>query len=109
MKYITTFALALVFTASVALAGEKPVEGKIVCGRCTAKIEGAKCSAAVTYKGKDGKEQTLLLAGKLVKGKGCEGIPHGKFCSPKKSVAVTITGTIKDGKFVGTKLVVKKK
>ena len=55
MKYITTFALALVFTASVALAGEKPISGKIVCGKCTAKIKGAGCSAAVTYKGKDGK------------------------------------------------------
>ena len=108
MKYITTFALALVFTASVALAGEKPVEGKIVCAMCKAKIEGAKCSPAFTFKGKDGKEQTLLLVGKLVKGKSCEGIPHGEFCSPKKSVAVTITGSAKDGKFTATKIVKKK-
>ena len=107
MKYITTFALALAFSASVALAGEKPINGKIVCGKCTAKIKGAGCSAAFTFKGKDGKVQTLLLVGKLVKGKGAEGLPHGKFC--KKSVAVTMTGEIKDGKFVGTKLVVKKK
>ncbi len=106
MKYIMTLALALVFSASVALAGEKPIEGKIVCGKCTAKIKGAGCSPAFAFKGKDGKEQTLLLAGKLVKGKGAEGLPHGKFC--KKSVAVTMTGEIKDGKFVGTKLVVKK-
>ena len=107
MKYITTFALALAFSASVALAGEKPIEGNIVCAMCKAKIEGAGCSPAFAFKGKDGKVQTLLLVGKLVKGKGAEGLPHGKFC--KKSVAVTMTGEIKDGKFVGTKLVVKKK
>jgi hypothetical protein len=109
MKYITTFALALVFSASVALAGEKPVEGKIVCAKCTAKIEGAGCSPAFIFKGKDGKEQTLLLAGTVVKGRGCEGIAHGKFCAKGKSVAVAITGKIADGKFTGTKLVVKKK
>ena len=109
MKYITTFALALVFTASVALAGEKPVEGKVVCAKCTAAIEGAGCSPAFVFKGKDGKEQTLLLAGKVVKGKGCEGISHGKFCAKGKSVAVAITGKVTDGKFTGTKLVVKKK
>ena len=107
MKYITTFALALVFTASVALAGEKPVDGKIVCAKCKAGI-AKKCAPAFTLKGKDGKEQTLLLAGKLVKGNTCEGIEHGEFCSKKKSVAVTITGSAKDGKFTATKIVRKK-
>ena len=107
MKYITTFALALVFSASVALAEDKPIEGNIVCAMCKAKIEGAGCSPAFTFKGKDGKEQTLLLVGKLVKGKSAKGLPHTEFC--QKSVAVTMTGEIKDGKFVGTKLVVKKK
>jgi hypothetical protein len=109
MKYITTFALALVFSASVALAGEKPVEGKIVCGKCTAKIKGAGCSAAVTVKGKDGKAVSYLLAGKLVKGKGCEGIAHGKICKPGSGVTVTITGKVEDGKFIATKIVAKKK
>ena len=80
MKYITTFALALVFSASVALAEDKPTEGKVVCAKCTAKIEGAGCSPAFIFKGKDGKEQTLLVVGKLVKGKGAEGLPHVKFC-----------------------------
>ncbi len=108
MKYITTLALALGFSASVALAGEKPVVGKVVCGKCKAKIEGAKCSPAFTFKGKGGKEQTLLLAGKLVKGNTCKGIEHSEFCSPKKSVAVTITGSAKDGKFTATKIVRKK-
>ena len=75
----------------------------------TAKIEGAGCSPAFIFKGKDGKEQTLLLAGTVVKGRGCEGIAHGKFCAKGKSVAVAITGKIADGKFTGTKLVVKKK
>ena len=108
MKYITTFALALVFTASVALAGEKPINGKIVCGKCTAKIEGAGCSAAVTYKGKDGKAVSYLLAGKLVKGKGCEGITHKKICPPGSGVTVTITGKVEKGKFAATKIVLKK-
>ena len=103
-----TFALALAFSASVALAGEKPIEGKIVCGKCTAKIKGAGCSAAFTYKSKDGKEHSYLLVGKLVKGKGCQGIAHGKFCKPGSGVAVAITGKIEDGKFTATKLVVKK-
>ena len=108
MKYITTFALALVFTASVALAGEKPVEGKIVCARCTAKIKGAGCSAAVTVKGKDGKAVSYLLAGKLVKGKGCEGVKHPQICKKGSGVTVTITGKVEDGKFAATKIVVKK-
>ena len=108
MKYITTFALALVFSASVALAGEKPVEGKIVCGKCTAKIPGAKCSAAVTYKGKDGKAVTYLLSGKLVKGNSCQGVKHGQICKPGSGVTVTITGKVEDGKFTATKIVVKK-
>ena len=109
MKYITTFALALAFSASVALAGEKPINGKIVCGKCTAKIKGAGCSAAFTFKGKDGKEQSYLLAGKLVKGKGCEGIENGKFCKPGSGITVAITGKIEDGKFTATKIVAKKK
>ena len=112
MKYITTFALALVFTASVALAGEKPVEGKIVCASCTAKIKGAGCSAAITYKGKDGKAVSYLLAGKLVKGKGkkqvVEGITHKKICPPGSGVTVTITGKVEKGKFAATKIVLKK-
>ena len=29
-----TFALALAFSASIALAGEKPIDGKIVCANC---------------------------------------------------------------------------
>ncbi len=43
-----------------------------------------------------------------MKGKGCEGIAHGKFCKPGSGVAVAITGKIEDGKFTATKLVVKK-
>ena len=113
MKYITTFALALVFSASVALAEDKPVEGKIVCGKCTAAIKGAGCGAAITYKGKDGKAVSYLLAGKLVKGKGkkqvVEGITHKKICPPGSSVTVSITGKVEDGKFIATKIVPKKK
>ena len=101
--------VALVFSASVALAEDKPTEGKVVCAKCTAKIEGAGCSPAFIFKGKDGKEQTLLLAGKVVKGKGCEGIAHGKFCKPGSGVTVTITGKVADGKFTATKIVAKKK
>ena len=109
MKHITTFALAFVFTAFVALADEKPVEGKIVCAKCTAKIKGAGCSAAITYKGKDGKAVSYLLTGKLVKGKGCEGIAHGKICKPGSGVTASITGKVEDGKFNATKIVAKKK
>ena len=113
MKYITTFALAFMFTAFVALAGDKPVEAKFVCGKCTAKIKGAGCSAAITYKGKDGKTVSYLLAGKLVKGKGkkqvVEGITHKKICPPGSGVTVTITGKVEDGKFTATKIVAKKK
>jgi len=108
MKYITTFALAFVFTAFVALAGEKPVEGKIVCGKCTAKIKGAGCSAAFTYKGKDGKQVSYLLSGKLVKGKGCGDIKHGTICKPGSGVTASVTGKVEDGKFNATKIVAKK-
>ena len=109
MKYIMTFALALAFSASVALAGEKPIEGKIVCGKCTAKIKGAGCSAAFTYKSKDGKEHSYLLVGKLVKGKGCEGIKHGTICKPGSGVAASVTGKVEGGKFNAVKIVAKKK
>lgn len=109
MKYITTFALAFVFTAFVALADHHSVKAKIVCGKCTAKIKGAGCSAAITYKGKDGKEVSYLLSGKLVKGKGCEGISHGTICKPGSSVAATVTGKVVDGKFNAEKIVAKKK
>ena len=109
MKKLTTLALAFAFTAFIALAGEKPVEAKIVCGKCTAKIAGAGCSAAVTLKGKDGKEVSYLLSGKLVKGKGCEGIGHGTICKPGSSVAATVSGKVEDGKFNASKIVAKKK
>jgi len=109
MKYITTFVLAFVFTAFVALADHHSVQAKIVCGKCTAKIKGAGCSAAITYKGKDGKEVSYLLSGKLVKGKGCEGISHGTICKPGSSVAATVTGKVVDGKFNAEKIVAKKK
>ena len=83
-------------------------EWKIVCAKCTARIS-ASCNAAVTHKGKDGKAVSYLLAGKLVKGKGCEGIAHGKICKPGSGVTVTITGKVEDGKFIATKIVAKKK
>jgi hypothetical protein len=110
MKKLTTLALAFAFTAFIALADHhKPVEAKIVCGKCTAKIAGAGCSAAVTMKGKDGKEVSYLLSGKLVKGKGCEGIGHGTICKPGSSVAAHVTGKVEGGKFNATKIVAKKK
>ena len=109
MKYIMTFALALAFSASVALAGEKPIDGKIVFAKCTAKIKGAGCSAAFTYKGKDGNEHTFVLAGKLVKNKGCGDIKHGSICKPGSSVAASVTGKVEDGKFNAVKIVAKKK
>ena len=80
---------------------------KIVCAKCTARIS-VKCGPAVTYKGKDDKAVYYLLTGKLVKGKGCEGIAHGKFCKPCSGVTVTITGKVEDGKFTATKIVAKK-
>jgi len=98
-----------VFTAFVALADHHSVKAKIVCGKCTAKIKGAGCSAAITYKGKDGKAVSYLLTGKLVKGKGCEGIAHGKICKPGSGVSASVTGKVEDGKFNATKIVAKKK
>ena len=82
-------------------------EWKIVCAKCTARIS-VKCGPAVTHKGKDDKAVYYLLTGKLVKGTGCEGIAHGKFCKPGSSVTVTITGKVEDGKFTATKIVAKK-
>ena len=66
MKYITTIALALAFSVSMAVAGEKTLTGKVVCAKCTAK-KAKKCSPAFVSKGKDGKEVTLLVAGKAAK------------------------------------------
>jgi len=109
MKHITTLALVLGLTASVALADDKPTVGKIVCAKCTGKIKGAGCSAAFTFKGKDGKAVTYVLSGKLVKGKGCEGIAHGKICKPGSGVDVSVTGKVVKGKFDATKIVAKKK
>jgi len=104
MKYITTIALALGFSAFTALAGEKTLTGKIVCAKCTAKIKGAKCSPAFVSKGKDGKAVTLL-----VKGKAAKAIKHKRICTPNTSVEVTITGLIKEGAITAEKLAEKKK
>jgi len=102
MKYITTFALTFVFTAFVSLAGEKTLTGKIVCAKCTAK-KAKKCSPAFVSKDKDGKEVTLLVAGKAAKA-----IKHGRICKPNSSVEVTITGAIKEGTITAAKLTEKK-
>ena len=45
MKKLTTLALAFAFTAFIALGAEKPVEAKIVCAKCTAKIAGQSSSS----------------------------------------------------------------
>jgi hypothetical protein len=107
MKYITTIALALGFTAFTALADDKKAKtltGKIVCAKCTAK-KAAKCSPAfVSNKDKDGKTVTLL-----VKGKAAKAIKHGRICKPNSSVEVTITGLIKAGAITADKLAEKKK
>ena len=103
MKYITTIALALGFSAFTALAGEKTLTGKIVCAKCTAK-KAAKCSPAFVSKGKDGKTVTLL-----VKGKAAKAIKHGRICKKDSSVEVTITGLIKEGAITAEKLAEKKK
>tara|TARA_Y100000588_G_scaffold39270_1_gene37590 strand:+ start:118 stop:438 length:321 start_codon:yes stop_codon:yes gene_type:complete len=105
MKYITTIALALGFTAFTALADDKAktLTGKIVCAKCTAK-KAAKCSPAFVSKGKDGKTVTLL-----VKGKAAKAIKHGRICKPNSSVEVTITGLIKEGAITADKLAEKKK
>jgi len=103
MKYITTIALALAFSVSMAVAGEKTLTGKVVCAKCTAK-KAEKCSPAFVSKGKDGKEVTLLVSGKAAKA-----IKHGRICKPNSSVEVTITGTIKEGTITAAKLTEKKK
>ncbi|MBL67547.1 MAG: hypothetical protein CMO74_03695 [Verrucomicrobiales bacterium] len=90
MKYITTIALALGFSATVALAGEATLEGKVQCAKCTLKKQG-KCQAALVAKGKDGKEQVLLLLGKEAKAL------HKAVCKPGSSVAAKITGAVKEG------------
>ena len=103
MKYITTFALALAFSVSMAVAGEKTLTGKVVCAKCTEK-KAEKCTPAFVSKGKDGKEVTLLVSGKAAKA-----IKHGRICKPNSSVEVTITGTIKEGTITAAKLTEKKK
>tara|TARA_Y100001934_G_scaffold221271_1_gene263755 strand:+ start:497 stop:811 length:315 start_codon:yes stop_codon:yes gene_type:complete len=104
MKYITTIALALAFSVSMAVAGEKTLTGKVVCAKCTAK-SAEKCSPAFVFKGKDGKEITLHVTGKAAKA-----IKHGRICKPNTSVEVTITGTVnKEGTITAAKLTEKKK
>ena len=56
------------------------------------------------FKGKDGKEVTLLVSGKAAKA-----IKHGRICKPNSSVEVTITGMIKEGTITAAKLTEKKK
>ena len=103
MKYITTIALALGFTAFTALAGEKTLTGKIACSKCTCK-KTAKCGPAFVQTGKDGKVTVLLI-----KGKGAKAIPHKAICKPGTKLDITITGTIKEGTIVASKVVQKKK
>jgi hypothetical protein len=102
MKYITTIALALAFSASVALAGEKTLTGKIACSKCTAK-KTKKCGPAFVQTGKDGKETVLLI-----KGKAAKSVKHGLICKPGTKLDISITGTIKDGTIVASKVVLKK-
>ena len=101
MKYITTLALALGFSVSVALAGESTLEGKVQCAKCSLKKQ-KKCQAALVTKGKDGKEQILLLLGKEAKGL------HKRVCKPGSSVAAKITGVVKDGQLTIAKVEEKK-
>ena len=107
MKYITTIALALGFTAFTALAGEKTLTGKIGCSKCTLKKDGKaltkKCGPAVELTDKDGKVTVLLI-----KGKGAKSVKHGLFCKSGTKLDVTITGTIKEGTIVASKVAKKK-
>jgi hypothetical protein len=103
MKYITTFALALAFSASVALAGEKTLTGKIACSKCTFK-KTEKCGPAFEQTDKAGKVTVLLI-----KGKGAKSVKHGLFCKPGTKLDISITGTIKKGTIVASKVVLKKK
>jgi len=102
MKYITSIALALAFSASVALAEEKTLTGKIVCSKCTCK-KTEKCGPAFVSKDKDGKTTVLL-----VKGKAAKSIKHGRICKANSSVEVTITGSIKEGNITASKISEKK-
>ena len=90
MKYIKMIAVALTLSATVAFAGEATLEGKVQCAKCTLKKQD-KCQAALVTKGKDGKEQVLLLLGKEAGGL------HKKVCKPGSSVAAKITGSVKKG------------
>ena len=108
MKYITTFALALAFSASVALAGEKTLTGKIACTKCTLKDkDGNKltkgCSPALVQTDKDGKVTVLFI-----KGDGAKSFKHKKICPPGTKLDATVTGTIKEGTIVANKVVFKK-
>ncbi len=90
MKYIKMIAVALTLSATLAFAGEATLEGKVQCAKCSLKKQG-KCQAALVTKGKDGKEQVLLLLGKEA------GALHKKVCKPGSSVAAKITGAVKEG------------
>ncbi len=102
MKYIMTFALALAFSASVALAGEKTLTGQIACSKCTCK-KTKKCGPAFVQKDKDGKVTVLLITGK-----GAKSIAHKEICKPGTKLDVTVTGTIKEGNIVASKVAKKK-
>ena len=102
MKYITTIALAFAFSVSVALAGEKTLTGQIACSKCTCK-KTKKCGPAFVLKGKDGKVTVLLITGK-----GAKSVAHKEICKPGTKLDVTITGEIKEGTIVASKVEKKK-
>ena len=99
MKYIMTFALALAFSASVALAGEKTLTGQIACPKCTCK-KTKKCGPAFVQKDKDGKVTVLLITGK-----GAKPIAPKEICKPgtKDAVGMASNAGLSDPEFLTTK------
>jgi len=102
MKYLKMTVLALGLSATVALAGEVTLEGKIQCQKCTLK-KAEKCGPAFVYKGDDDKEKIVFLTGK-----GAKSIKHGRICKPNSSVDVKVTGKLDGENLTVAKMTEKK-
>ena len=86
---------ALGFTATAADDAKKTIEGKLVCAKCTLKMEGIKtCTNAV--KVKEGDKEVIYL----IKDTGNKESYHKAVCGADTDSDVKVTGKLveKDGK-----------
>ena len=100
MKYITTIVLAFVFSVSMALSTEKTLTEHIEWSKYTCKSQ-KRCGPTFVQKGK--------VTGLLITSNGAKLVAHMKIWKPGTKLGVTITGEIKEGTIVASKVENKKK